>query len=67
MTENPACNDGIDNDGDGKIDLADSECAGRPWYPFEVRQQSCGLGFELAGLLPALHWLGTRRRKNRRV
>lgn len=63
MSENPACNDGLDNDGDGKIDLADLQCEGRAWYPFEINQQSCGLGFELAGLLPALLWLRAKRRK----
>ena len=74
-TESPQCQDGIDNDGDGKMDYdaglsangaahpagPDSQCVGTPWVIVEALP-TCGLGAELALLLPALIWL---RRRNR--
>jgi hypothetical protein len=30
LTPRPACSDGIDNDGDGRVDLDDPDCAGDP-------------------------------------
>jgi len=30
LTPRPECSDGIDNDGDGRVDLDDPECAGDP-------------------------------------
>jgi hypothetical protein len=30
LTAPPACSDGIDNDGDGRVDLDDPDCAGDP-------------------------------------
>jgi streptogramin lyase len=70
-TENPQCQDGIDNDGkpgidfdggasrNGGVPLADPDpqCT-EPWRTRE-RASGCGLGFELALLLPLL---GRRRR-----
>jgi hypothetical protein len=60
--EAPACQDGIDNDGDGGIDYdggpagtADPDCI-VPWLATE----SCGLGAELALMLPLLAWLRGR-------
>lgn len=61
-----ACEDGIDNDGDGATDWdgspADPQCNG----PADAEQDRvCGLGFELAALLPILGRL--RRRARRRA
>ncbi len=73
--EDPKCQDGIDNDGDGKIDYdaglaangfadpagPDPQC-GTPWQNSEAASSyRCGLGAELAFLLPPLFWLLTRR------
>ncbi len=57
--ENPQCNDGVDNDGDGQVDLADSDCA----QASDVRELPdiwCGMGMELVLLLPPLLWLRRR-------
>jgi hypothetical protein len=72
FTESPKCQDGIHNDGDGRMDydaglsangFADSagpdpQCIGAPWANAE-----CGLGAELALVLPLLIWLRRRRRR----
>ncbi|UCE86912.1 MAG: hypothetical protein JSU66_04040 [Deltaproteobacteria bacterium] len=77
--EDPRCDDGIDNDRDGQIDwdgdiegsgdgpaAADVDCSDTPWRNAETsgRRRGCGLGFELAPLLPMLARL--RRRSRRR-
>ena len=60
LTEAPQCNDGQDNDGDGPIDMADDACTAP--YQNSERSGACGLGFELALLLPALAALRRRAR-----
>ena len=56
----PACSDGVDNDADGFADYgADAQCSGDPRHWNELG--ACGLGFELALLLPALGALRARR------
>jgi len=64
VAEDPECNDGLDNDGDGGIDFEgmppDTQCNGS----FSVSEQPknrCGLGVELALLLPLLQLLRRRR------
>ena len=72
------CRDGWDNDGDGKIDYdgglaalgyvaaeADRQCIDKPWRDRERKSQICGLGSELALLLPPLMWLHGRRKRGR--
>jgi len=60
--ENPECNDGVNNDTDGLVDLADAQCT-NAWKNVEAAS-GCGLGFELAFLLPPLMALrGARRRR----
>lgn len=77
VTENPECSDGLNNDPsqDNLIDFdggasaglppefqtdPDPGCGGRPWSN-ESPAGHCGLGFELAGILPLLAALRRRR------
>jgi hypothetical protein len=68
LYEDPACDDGVDNDGDGKIDwdggpgggTVDPQCTA----PWRNRERSCGIGFELAFIVPVLAQL--RRLRTRR-
>jgi len=76
--EDPACQDGVDNDGalgidfDGGASLNggtpvawfDPECLGRPWRHSErPASGGCGLGAELAPVAAALAALRRRRRR----
>jgi subtilisin family serine protease len=66
--EDPACDDGIDNDGDGGTDHdgnpADTQCLARSWAQSEAAI-GCGLGAELVFLLPLLQRLRRTRRPRR--
>jgi probable HAF family extracellular repeat protein len=64
--ENPACDNGLDDDNDGKIDwdggpggTPDPQCNGKAWLTKE--KSGCGLGAELALLLPLLARMRRRR------
>ena len=53
------CDDGFDNDGDGRLDLEDPDCDS-PRDRTEATR--CGLGYDLALLVPLLMALRGRRR-----
>ncbi len=63
VLEDPPCDDGRDNDGDGRVDFDDPTCASAA-LPLLEDRLLCGLGFEVAGLLPL--WAMLRRRLGRR-
>ena len=50
----PACDDGVDNDGDGFTDFPDDPSCKTALGVAESARPRCGLGFELALLLPIL-------------
>lgn len=64
--ERPRCDDDLDNDGDGGVDwdggagvaAPDASCVGKP---YRDKETACGLGAELALLLPAFAALHRRR------
>ena len=59
------CDDGIDNDNDGKIDSADPHCSGPTDNREAKPKKRCGLGFEIALLLMPLAALRASRRRRR--
>jgi DNA-binding beta-propeller fold protein YncE len=68
LLENPECDNGIDDDGDGKIDWdgagvadPDPHCESMAHRDREKAGSACGLGVELALLLPLLAAWGCRR------
>ena len=76
MTEETACQDGVDNDGAPGTDFdggasrgvsdpagADPQCTA-PWRDAEAGRPACGLGFEFALIGPA--WMALRRRRRER-
>jgi hypothetical protein len=58
LYENPACSDDLDNDGDGKIDYDGGPGGGTPdphcTTPYRRKETACGIGFELAFVIPVL-------------
>ncbi len=56
-----ACNDGVDNDGDGGVDMADPDCL-TPFGRTELGRPVCGLGAEMAFVVPLLAALRRARR-----
>ncbi len=68
-TESPACDNDLDDDNDGRIDWdggpaggePDPQCVDRPWRKTESASSRCGLGAELALLVPLLAWLRRQR------
>lgn len=67
----PECSDGLDNDSDGKIDwdpaagLGDPDCGSPTDRKEATARKRCGLGTELAVLLPPFAALYRRRRRAR--
>ena len=60
--ERTQCDDGLDNNDDGNVDFDDPHCS-RAWPYWEAKPSSCGIGAELALVLPLLGlW---RRRPSR--
>ncbi len=59
--ENPACDNGIDDDGDGFLDLDDPGCAGRAYETSELPEP--GVGISLLSSIAMLLWLQGRRRR----
>jgi cysteine-rich repeat protein len=69
LLEDPICDDGLDNNGDGKADWKgagsmprDPECTSAAHIREGSGRSRCGLGFELALLLPLWMALRSRRR-----
>ncbi len=76
----PRCSDGVDNDGDGRVDFdggvlggaseitePDPQCAGAAWRDREAATPApagCGIGPELVLLVGPLGWLAGRRRQD---
>jgi hypothetical protein len=60
--ENPQCDNGIDDDHNGLVDADDPKCEAH-WPYWEVAP-ACGLGAELALLLPLMQLVASRRRRS---
>ena len=60
-TESPQCDDGLDNDGNGLVDFSDPKCS--PSWPYWEKAPACGLGAELALVMPLISLAASRRRR----
>jgi hypothetical protein len=58
----PACSDGVDDDSDGSVDMADPQCLTRAQ---RAERRACGLGFEIGFVIAPLAPLRARRRATR--
>jgi hypothetical protein len=64
VREDPACDNGADDDGDTLVDANDPECAASPaWWTDEAAPYpvGCGMGGELVLVIPLLAALRRRR------
>jgi probable HAF family extracellular repeat protein len=61
--EAPECDDGIDNDGDGLVDLDDPAC--QSGWPYWEAAPTCGIGFELVGVIVLALWGHGKRTRPR--
>jgi hypothetical protein len=59
--EDPQCDNGIDDDHNGLVDSDDPKCT--PHWPYWEVAPACGLGAELALLVPLMRLVASRRRR----
>jgi hypothetical protein len=60
--ENPQCDNGIDDDQNGLVDADDPKCTAN--WPYWEAPLACGLGAEMAVLVPLIRLAARRRRRS---